>query len=90
MEPSRDPYRECGIWLRVCPARSRQNFLVDRTLRNHISGLEKRLKRLNLEIMEKDLSRAERNRIESEIRAVNLVLQYFRTAFELEQQLQEP
>jgi hypothetical protein len=39
--------------------------------------------------MENDLSHTERNRIESEIRAVNLILQHFRAAFELEQQLQE-
>jgi hypothetical protein len=51
-------------------------------------GLEERLKRLNLEVMENNLSRTERNRIEAEIRAVNLVLQHFRTALELEEQLQ--
>jgi len=39
--------------------------------------------------MENRLSRTERNRVEAEIRAVNLALTHFREALELERQLAE-
>jgi hypothetical protein len=60
---------------------------VDRTLREHIGKLEKRLNRLAAESMENRLSHTERNRVEAEIRAANLALTYFRDALELERQL---
>ena len=63
---------------------------MDRPLREHIASLEERLQRLNAAIMENQTSRAERNRIEAEIRAVNLALTHFRSAVELERQLQQP
>ena len=62
---------------------------MDRPLREHISSLEERLLRLNAAMMESDTSRTERNRIEAEIRAVNLALTHFRAAVELERQLQQ-
>jgi aspartate aminotransferase-like enzyme len=60
---------------------------MDRPLREHIRELEDRLQRLNAEGMENRLSRTERNRVEAEIRAVNLALTHFRDALELERQL---
>jgi hypothetical protein len=60
---------------------------VDRPLREHIGELEKRLMRLAAKGMENKLSRTERNRVEAEIRAVNLALTHFRDALELERQL---
>ena len=62
---------------------------MDRTLREHIASLEERLQRLNAAIMENETTRTERNRIEAEIRAVNLALTHFRAAVELERQLQQ-
>jgi hypothetical protein len=62
---------------------------VDRPLREHISELDARLQRLSLQSMENQLSLTERNRIEAEIRAINLALTHFRAALELERQLQE-
>jgi hypothetical protein len=62
---------------------------VDRPLREHIQELEDRLKCLNADSMENGLTRVDRNRIEAEIRAVNLALTHFRAALELERQLQE-
>jgi hypothetical protein len=60
---------------------------VDKTLREHIGELEQRLKRLAAESMENRLNRTQRNRVEAEIRAVNLALTHFREALELERQL---
>ena len=60
---------------------------MDRPLRDHIGELEQRLKRLAAESMENRLSRTERNRVEAEIRAVNMALTHFRDALELERQL---
>ena len=62
---------------------------MDRPLREHIGELEKRLSRLAAKSMENRLSRTERNRVEAEIRAVNLALTHFREALELERQLAE-
>ena len=60
---------------------------MDRTLREHITHLENRLKELNRQIMEDRRTQAERNRFESEIRAAELALTYYRKALELKQQL---
>ena len=60
---------------------------MDRTLREHISHLEQKLQALNHQIMENRRTQAERNRIESEIRAAQLALTYYRKALELEQQV---
>jgi hypothetical protein len=60
---------------------------MDQPLKVHITFLEQRLKTLNEELMETNLMRAERNRIESEIRAAELALVYYRQALELEKQI---
>jgi hypothetical protein len=60
---------------------------MDRTLRDHIAGLERRLRDLNAQVMENRRTLPERNRIESEIRAAELALSYYRKALELERQL---
>jgi hypothetical protein len=58
---------------------------MDRTVRDHVTGLERRIRELNTEIMEKK-TLEERNRIEAEIRAAELALTYYRKALELEKQ----
>jgi hypothetical protein len=47
---------------------------MDKSLRDHVLDLEKRLAGLNAILMEKSRTLAERNNIESEIRATQLVL----------------
>jgi hypothetical protein len=53
----------------------------------HIRSLEEQLKLLNAEVMDNAKGRAERNRIEAEIRAVTLALSHYRAAIELERNL---
>ena len=53
----------------------------------HIRKLEERLKLLSAELMENRRNLAERNRIEAEIRAVNLALSHYRAALEAEKSL---
>ena len=53
----------------------------------HIRSLEEQLKLLNAEVMDNAKSRAERNQIEAEIRAVTLALSHYRAAIELERNL---
>ena len=59
---------------------------MDLTVRQHINNLEERLRNLNLEFMD-ETDTIRRNRLESEIRAVELALSHFRTALELEKSL---
>lgn len=60
---------------------------MDRPLREHVSHLEQRPRLLNNQLMEVSRTIVERNRIESEIRAAELALVYYRKALELEKQL---
>lgn len=60
---------------------------MDRTLRDHISHLERRLQQLSRQIMDNHLSVAARNRVDAEIRAAELALSYYRKALELEKQV---
>lgn len=60
---------------------------MDRTLREHINFLERQIKDLSGKSMDDRLTKGERNRMESEIRAVKLALDYYRKALELEKQL---
>jgi hypothetical protein len=53
----------------------------------HIRKLEERLQVLNVQAMQNSRSLPERNEIEAEIRAVNLVLAHYKAALELEKQL---
>lgn len=61
---------------------------VDRTLREHIEGLQARIQRLADRSMQSD-DLAERNRLEAEIRAANLALAQFKAALTLEEALNE-
>ena len=60
---------------------------MDRPVRDHISHLENRLRKLNQEVMDNSRSQEERNRLESEIRAANLALSYYREALDLEKKI---
>ena len=60
---------------------------MNRSVGEHISILEQRLAELNNRLMETARTRAERNRIESEIKAAELTLDYYRKALELEQRI---
>jgi hypothetical protein len=60
---------------------------MDRTLREHISELEQRIEKLNARFMENDLTRTERNRVESELRVAQQALNFYREGLELELQL---
>jgi hypothetical protein len=62
---------------------------MDKTLGEHIVYLEKQLHDLNSKLMDEARTRAERNRLESEIRAAELALVYSK-ALELEQQITTP
>jgi hypothetical protein len=53
---------------------------MDRTVREHIESLQARLNALNVALMTGQKSLVERNRIESEIRAVTMALEYFHAA----------
>jgi hypothetical protein len=60
---------------------------MDRPLQDHISYLERRLKELNCQLMEKSRTTIEVKRLESEIRAAELALVYYRKAVKLEKRL---
>lgn len=59
---------------------------MDVTVREHLRRLEQRLQFLSQEIMENH-TRDDRNKLEAEIRAVNLAITHYRTALELEEGL---
>jgi hypothetical protein len=59
---------------------------MERTIREHIENLERRLNLLNTRIMEEsDVGR--RNHLESEMRAVEMALEHFRAALEIEKSI---
>ncbi len=60
---------------------------MDLTLGQHIRRLQHRLEALNEEIMRTGISLEQRNKIESDIRAVNLALDHYRAALEIEQSI---
>lgn len=60
---------------------------MNRTVGEHIRELEGRVKQLNEDVMEKELTLANRNKIEAEIRATEMVLSTYRLAIELGLQL---
>jgi hypothetical protein len=60
---------------------------MDRTVREHIAHLEQRLHNLNAEMMGNRGTHAEANRLETEIRAAEMALAYYRKALELEKQI---
>lgn len=59
---------------------------MDLTVREHIRRLQQRLLALSQQIMEVR-SREDRNKLEAEIRAVNLALDHYKAALRLEQNL---
>ena len=59
---------------------------MDVTVRYPLPKLELRLQLLSQEIME-NRTRDDRNKLEAEIRAVNLAITHYRTALELEEGL---
>ena len=59
---------------------------MDVTVREHLRKLEQRLQALSQEIME-NRTRDDRNKLEAEIRAVNLAITHYRTALGLEEGL---
>ncbi len=60
---------------------------MDLTLREHTRRLQQRLHALSEEIMRGDLSQAQRNKLEGDIRAINLALEHYRAALEIEQKV---
>jgi hypothetical protein len=60
---------------------------MDRTVGQHIWDLEQRLLKLNERMMKGRSTLLERNRLESEIRAVELAISYYRAALHVEQRL---
>ena len=60
---------------------------MDLTLGQHIRRLQLRLEALSEEIMRPGISLEQRNKIESDIRAVNLALDHYRAALEIEQSI---
>jgi len=60
---------------------------MNRTLSDHISQLKQQIEALGQHIMDNNLSRTQRNRIESEIRAAQTALDHYRSAIALEKQL---
>jgi hypothetical protein len=59
---------------------------MDRTVREHIEELERKLNLLSAQLMDEN-NRLKRNQFESELRAVELALAHYRTALELESKL---
>jgi hypothetical protein len=61
-------------------------MVVDRTLREHITNLEARIKLLSEQMMEAHEITA-RNRMEAEIRAANIALTHYKAALQVEESL---
>ena len=60
---------------------------MNRSVGEHISDLQLKISELNREMMEGNLDLDARNRVDSEIRAAELALSFYRKALELEQQI---
>ena len=69
-----------SLWKRFNGASCKRSHLAPRKA-------NRRIEQLNKHIIEDRRTQDERNRIESEIRAAELALVYYRKAFELEQQV---
>jgi hypothetical protein len=59
---------------------------MEKTLAEHIRGLEQKLNALSSQMMEESDSHR-RNQLESELRAVNTALGHYRRAFDIESRL---
>jgi hypothetical protein len=62
---------------------------VNKTVGEHIRSLESRREQLHEESMKNRLSLSRRNQIESDIRAINLAISYYRAAVDTEKQLNQ-
>jgi hypothetical protein len=71
----------------LCLVNGEGSSEMDKSLRDHVLDLEKRLGGLNARLTEKGRTLPERNNIESEIRATQLVLDYYLRALQLEREL---
>ncbi len=60
---------------------------MDLTLGQHIRRLPLRLEALSEEIMRPGISLEQRNNIESDIRAINIALEHYRAALDIEQSI---
>jgi hypothetical protein len=58
---------------------------MERTVREHIEELEKQRTALTQALMSDDHTLGQRNRIESEIRAITMAIEYFHAALLAEQ-----
>lgn len=57
---------------------------VQRTLQQHIDGLQARLEALYASQMSREKTQAERNAMEAEIRAIKMALAHYKSALEIE------
>jgi hypothetical protein len=62
---------------------------MDRPLKEHIAFLEHFVEQLNHRFMENALSKDERNRLQSEIRAAEMAVDYYRKALDIEHTLMQ-
>ena len=60
---------------------------MDQSLKVHISFLEEHIAKLNEQLTKRENSRLEQDRVQSQIRADELALVYYREALELERQV---
>lgn len=60
---------------------------MNRTLKDHVTALENRIASLGAEIMRNHQGRAERNKLEAELRIVQMALIHYREAIELEKKI---
>ncbi len=63
---------------------------MERKLKDHIRYLEEQVEVLSGRLMDSSVNQEERNRLESDIRAANLALSYYRQALDLEKSLTQP
>ncbi len=61
---------------------------MDKTVKQHIAQLDKRIHRLSQEVMHNHKTRRERNRIEGELRLVQQALELYREATERNRHLE--
>jgi len=59
---------------------------VERTLKEHLDWLQARLKNVNEQLMDCD-SRAQANRLQVEIRAIELAITHYQAALEIENRI---
>jgi hypothetical protein len=64
---------------------------MERTLREHIEGLQQKLQTLTAQLMEEEPGKLRaRGELESQLRALESALTLYRSAFEIEERLSKP